>query len=243
MSGAIIRFSLEFMTIEQNIDHIKELMHQTESSSHRKPGDVILLAVSKNQSIDSIKKAFDHGITHFGENYLQEALIKMDSLQEVPVHWHFIGPIQSNKAKKIATTFSWVHSIDRIKIASLLNEHRKTMATPLNVCVQINLLGEVSKSGLSPKEADEVLKAISLLPHLNLRGLMLIPPPLTSIAEQYQVFLKMKQLFDELNARLKLNMDTLSMGMSDDFIPAIKAGSTLIRIGQAIFGLREGASA
>jgi pyridoxal phosphate enzyme (YggS family) len=230
------------MNISDNIKSIRDLINQTESSANRTPGSVLLLAVSKQQSVETISEAFKHGIIDFGENYFQEAEKKITQLKNAPIKWHFIGPIQSNKAKNIASLFSWVHSIDRIKVATLLSESRPLNLPPLNVCLQINLTSEATKSGVSSEEAMDLAYAVSLLPNLNLRGLMTIPPPLNDVQEQYQLFLQLKQLMQLINQQLNLNMDTLSMGMSDDLIPAIQAGATIVRVGQAIFGTRQGTS-
>lgn len=230
------------MNISDNIQSIRNLINQTESSANRTPGSVLLLAVSKQQSVEAISEAFQHGIIDFGENYFQEAEKKIAQLKKLPIKWHFIGPVQSNKAKSIASLFSWVHSIDRIKVATMLSESRPLNLPPLNVCLQINLTSEATKSGVTSEEAMELAYAVSQLPNLNLRGLMTIPPPLNDVQEQYQLFLQLKQLMQLINQQLNLNMDTLSMGMSDDLIPAIKAGATIVRIGQAIFGTRQGTS-
>lgn len=228
------------MSISQNINKIRELIIQTELSSKRKPGSVLLLAVSKEQSTDSIKEAYQQGIEHFGENYFQEAQEKILALINLPICWHFIGPIQSNKTKGIAKHFSWVHSIDRNKTANLLNQFRRESLPPLNVCLQINLVGEATKSGIAPEYANDLALEVSQLPNLKLRGLMTIPPPQNDERAQYHLFLKLNQLMQSINQTLNLKMDTLSMGMSDDLVPAIKAGSTIIRVGRAIFGERKG---
>lgn len=228
------------MSISQNINKVRELIIQTELSTKRKPGSVLLLAVSKEQSTDSIKEAYQQGIGHFGENYFQEAQEKILALINLPICWHFIGPIQSNKTKGIAKHFSWVHSIDRNKTANLLNQFRTEPLPPLNVCLQINLVGEATKSGIAPEYANDLALEVSQLPNLKLRGLMTIPPPQNDERAQYHLFLKLNQLMQSINQTLNLKMDTLSMGMSDDLVPAIKAGSTIIRVGRAIFGERKG---
>lgn len=228
------------MSISQNINKVRELIIQTELSTKRKPGSVLLLAVSKEQSTDSIKEAYQQGIGHFGENYFQEAQEKILALINLPICWHFIGPIQSNKTKGIAKHFSWVHSIDRNKTANLLNQFRTELLPPLNVCLQINLVGEATKSGIAPEYANDLALEVSQLPNLKLRGLMTIPPPQNDERAQYHLFLKLNQLMQSINQTLNLKMDTLSMGMSDDLVPAIKAGSTIIRVGRAIFGERKG---
>lgn len=227
------------MNLYQNLNQVKQLIIQTALACDRPLESILLLAVSKQQSIDKIQEAFQLGISNFGENYFQEAQQKIEALKELPLHWHFIGPIQSNKTKGIASAFSWVHSISRFKIAYQLSEHRPRELNPLQVCLQINLIDEKSKSGISSEHAAELALAVSQLPHLKLRGLMTIPPPQKDPQIQYEVFIRLKKLMYSLNKQLGLNMDTLSMGMSDDLIPAIKAGSTIVRIGRAIFGERQ----
>ena len=229
------------MSLRQNLMHVKQCITQTEVSCKRKPGCVLLLAVSKQQQAEAIIEAYQLGIINFAENYVQEGLKKIERLKDLPLCWHFIGPIQSNKSKAIATSFSWVHSINRIQIAHKLNQHRSAYLSPLNVCLQINLVKEGTKSGIPPKQAMTLALAVSQLPHLKLRGLMTIPPPQIKEEEQYDLFLQLNKLMHSINNQLNLDMDTLSMGMSDDLVPAIKAGSTIVRIGRAIFGERQGA--
>lgn len=226
------------MSLSQNLEKVRQLITQAEETNHRKPNSVVLLAVSKNQSVDFISQAFRLGVLNFGENYYQEALNKINTLKDLPICWHFIGPIQSNKTKGIATHFHWVHSINRIIIARLLNEYRPAHLPPLNVCLQINLVNEETKSGIMPEQAIELAQAISKLPNLKLKGLMTIPPPQKDPIDQYQLLMQLNLLMHSINEQTGLKMDTLSMGMSDDLIPAIKAGSTIVRIGRAIFGER-----
>lgn len=228
------------MILSQNLNQIRQLISKAESICKRKPGSVLLLAVSKNQSIDAITKVFQQGVTNFGENYYQEGLNKINALSNLPIVWHFIGPIQSNKTKGIATHFNWVHSINREKIALQLNEQRPHHLPPLNVCLQINLVAEETKSGIPPEQAFKLAQIISQLPHLHLKGFMTIPPPQKNPDEQYNLFLQLNHLMHSINQELGLTMDTLSMGMSDDLLPAIKAGSTIVRVGRAIFGERQG---
>ena len=227
------------MTLSYNLNQIQQLITQTELSCKRRPGSVLLLAVSKQQSAQAIKEVFQLGVKNFGENYFQEAQEKIIELKELDLCWHFIGPIQSNKTKGIATNFNWVHSINRIKIAQLLNEYRSTKLPPLNVCLQISLIEEQNKSGIPCEQAADLAFAVSQLPNLKLRGLMTIPPPQINQQEQYNTLIQLNQLMHTLNQQLGLDMDTLSMGMSDDLIPAIKAGSTIVRVGRAIFGERS----
>jgi pyridoxal phosphate enzyme (YggS family) len=212
-------------------DQIKLIKQQIGAS-------VLLIAVSKNHSYDAIKDVYAQGIHDFAESYLQEAQTKIAQLSNLPITWHFIGPIQSNKTRSIAESFSWVHSVSRLKIAQLLNDARPESLPPLNVCLQINLDDEETKSGLPATDAAELANKIQTLPRLALRGLMAIPKPLSNEDEQYHSFLRLTTLRDELNQALSLTMDTLSMGMSDDFLAAVRAGSTMVRIGTGIFGKR-----
>ena len=226
------------MTLSHNINHIQQLIRKTEHSCNRPPDSVLLLAVSKLHSVESIEEAFKLGITQFGENYYQEAEQKIKTLSHLNIGWHFIGPIQSNKAKGIATHFDWVHSINRISIAERLNQYRFSNLPPLNVCLQVNLIEEPSKSGVHYDEVIGLAQAIRQLPRLKLRGLMTIPPPQPNLKIQYDVFIQLNHLMHSLNDQLGLHMDTLSMGMSEDLVPAIQAGSTIVRIGRALFGER-----
>jgi pyridoxal phosphate enzyme (YggS family) len=207
-------------------------------SAARSPDSVRLLAVSKTHAPALIREAFEAGQTCFGENYVQEALDKIAALAGLPVEWHFIGPIQSNKTRPIAEQFDWVHGIDRLKIAQRLNEARPPGLSPLNVCIQVNVSGEASKSGCEPEEVAGLAQAVAAMPRLKLRGLMAIPEPTADIALQHQRFRMLAQLQDALN-RDGLVLDTLSMGMSDDYQAAIEEGSTIVRIGTALFGQRQ----
>jgi PLP dependent protein len=227
------------MTLSERFTQINHLIKQTTLENNRLPSDVLLLAVSKQQSPEVITQAFELGLRDFGENYFQEAFKKITALKNLPLIWHFIGPIQSNKTQGIATNFTWVHSVDRLKIAEKLNEYRPSHLSPLNVCLQINLVGEKTKSGIAPEEAPELALAMNQLPHLKLRGLMSIPPPEKDPQKQYELFIKLTHLQEAMNQKLGLEMDTLSMGMTDDLVPAIQAGATIIRVGRAIFGERH----
>ena len=201
----------------------------------RDPATVGLLAVSKTQPAAAIREAAAAGIRDFGENYLQEALDKQAELDDLPLTWHFIGPIQSNKTKAIAEHFGWVHSVDRLKIAQRLSDQRPAALPPLNICLQVNVSGEASKSGCAPQEVQQLARAITALPRLRLRGLMCIPAPSEDPAEQRAAFARLRQLRDEL----ALDLDTLSMGMSQDLEAAIAEGATWVRIGTALFGARD----
>jgi pyridoxal phosphate enzyme (YggS family) len=199
---------------------------------------VKLLAVSKAQSALSIREAFIAGQSMFGENYLQEALEKQAELSDLTIEWHFIGPIQSNKTQLIAQHFSWVHSIDRLKIAQRLNDARPTDLDPLQVCIQLNVGDESSKSGITEHELENLASAISTLPRLKLRGLMAIPPPIQDQNQQRLYFKQVRKCYDNLLAK-GFDLDTLSIGMSDDYQVAIEQGATIVRIGSALFGARK----
>ncbi len=196
-----------------------------------------LIAVSKTRSVAEIQEAIDCGQLFFGENYAQEGVEKIQEINNPDVRWHFIGPIQSNKCRVITEHFDWVHSVDRAKIAEKLNATRPNSMPPLNICLQVNISGEVSKSGILPNELLALAEIVSQLPQLRLRGLMAIPAPTHTFAEQSQPFQHMQRLFNNLKQR-GYALDTLSMGMSDDFPAAIAAGATMVRIGSAVFGPR-----
>lgn len=200
--------------------------------------NVQLIAVSKRHSAESIKEAFAAGQRDFGENQVQEAVDKISTLSDLGINWHMIGAIQSRKCKDIAQHFDWVQSVDRLKVARKLNEHRAENQAPLNVLIQVNLFGEEQKAGVNAVDCKQLAAAIMQLPKLRLRGLMAIPPKQTEAQVQYQQFEKIHQLYQELQ-NLYPQIDTLSMGMSGDFEQAILAGSTMIRLGTAIFGERD----
>ena len=204
----------------------------------RHPASVSLLAVTKQQSAEVVRTAASLGQRRFGESYLQEAIPKIASLQDLRLDWHFIGQIQSNKTRAIAEHFSWVHTVDRLKIAERLDEQRPPDAAPLNVCVQVKLAPEEGKAGIPLAEAAPLAKAIASLPRLRLRGLMCIPPPIETFEKQLAYFRTMSDLLAELKSG-GLLVDTLSMGMSSDLEAAVAAGSTLVRVGTAIFGERN----
>ncbi len=199
---------------------------------------VTLCAVSKSQPAQAIRAAYAAGQTVFGENYLQEALSKQEQLQDCAIAWHFIGPIQSNKTQQIARQFDWIHSVDRLKIAQRLSDARSSALPPLNICLQVNISEEASKSGASGQELLELALQIKQLPHLHLRGLMAIPAPQQDFAAQRDQFRQVRALFEHLNTH-DLQLDTLSIGMSGDYQAAIAEGATLVRIGTAIFGARQ----
>ena len=203
--------------------------------------EVALLAVSKTFPAEAVLEAWDAGQRAFGENYLQEALDKIAAVQalrpDAAPEWHFIGPIQSNKTRPMAGAFAWVHSVDRLKIAQRLSEQRPDGMAPLNICLQVNISGEASKSGVSPAELPELARAVAALPRLRLRGLMAIPEPDGDLQRQREPFARLRVLKEQLNAG-GLALDTLSMGMSADLQAAVLEGATMVRIGSAIFGAR-----
>lgn len=203
----------------------------------RAAGPVRLLAVSKTFPPEAIRCLAALGQREFGESYLQEALPKLEALADLGLIWHFIGPIQSNKTRQIAAHFSWVHGVDRLKIAQRLSEQRPAQLGPLEVCLQVNISGEASKSGVTLEELPPLAAAVAALPRLRLRGLMALPAPTDDFEAQRAAFCRLRQAFDALVAR-GLALDTLSMGMSDDLEAAIAEGSTLVRVGSAIFGAR-----
>lgn len=228
------------MTIVAGIQEVQQQIRDTAKSCGREPQTIQLLAVSKGHSVQAIQEAFHAGLFHFGENYLQEAEAKITALATLPLCWHFIGSIQSNKAKRIAQHFSWVHSVSQLNIASLLAENRPARLPPLHLCLQVNLDKEESKAGVEPDKLLELAAAVQALPGLKLRGLMAIPKPQQDKEQQYKSLLRLTELLAIVNSELKLSLDTLSMGMSDDLQAAIRAGSTIVRIGRAIFGERLG---
>ncbi|WP_018608291.1 YggS family pyridoxal phosphate-dependent enzyme [Uliginosibacterium gangwonense] len=224
--------------IAANLNGVRTLVDAATHQSDRRKGCVTLLAVSKTCSADAIREAAAAGQRDFGENYLQEALDKIEALVDLDLVWHFIGPIQSNKTRPIASHFQWVHAVDRLKVAQRLSEQRDAALPDLNICLQVNVSGEDSKSGVAPEELPALASAVARLPHLRLRGLMCIPEPTPDEALLAQRFGLLRTLRDQLQHTLNLELDTLSMGMSADMAQAIAAGSTMVRIGTAIFGSR-----
>lgn len=222
-------------TLAENISAISARIDNAAKAAGRDPASIQLLAVSKTKPASAIREAHASGLRDFGENYLQEALTKQQELSDLPLIWHFIGPIQSNKTKAIAEHFDWVHSVDRLKIAQRLSEQRPANLPPLNICLQVNVSGEDSKSGCAPTELPALAQAVSALPGLRLRGLMAIPEPTDERAEQEAAFATLRQLQEQL----ALGLDTLSMGMSHDLEAAIAQGATWVRIGTALFGARD----
>ncbi len=229
-------------TIEQNLQAVRDSIAQAAADAQRAPADVTLLAVSKTFGADAVLAAMRAGQAAFGENYLQEALDKIAAVglalpQGGPV-WHFIGPIQSNKTRPIAEHFDWVHTVEREKIAVRLSEQRPAGLPDLNICLQVNISGEASKSGVTPAELPALAHAVAQLPRLRLRGLMAIPEPETDVNLQRAAFAQLRVLYQQLKAD-GLALDTLSMGMSADLRAAVLEGATIVRVGSAIFGSRN----
>lgn len=228
--------------IAGNLQAVEATITDAVKASERTRSEVQLLAVSKTFPAQAVLDAMATGQLAFGENYLQEALDKIASVAQAQpdaaVEWHFIGPIQSNKTRPIAASFAWVHTVERLKIAQRLSEQRPPELSPLNICLQVNISGEASKSGASPEELPALAREVAQLPNLRLRGLMAIPEPTTDVAQQRAAFARVRALFDALRAD-GLALDTLSMGMSGDLAPAIAEGATIVRVGSAIFGKRD----
>ncbi|AXA27271.1 YggS family pyridoxal phosphate-dependent enzyme [Pseudomonas putida] len=222
-------------TLADNLRAISERIDNAARAAGRDTASVHLLAVSKTKPATAIREIHAAGVRDVGENYLQEALAKQDELRDLPLIWHFIGPIQSNKTKAIAEHFDWVHSVDRLKIAQRLSEQRPSGLPALNVCLQVNVSGEDSKSGCTPADLPALAQAVAELPNLRLRGLMAIPEPSDDRATQEAAFARLRQLQENLG----LDLDTLSMGMSHDLEAAIAQGATWVRIGTALFGARD----
>ena len=226
------------MSISQNLATISQQIQQYSQQANRPNNEVRLLAVSKTKPVTDIEQAILAGQLAFGENYVQEAVEKIQFFANRPeLEWHFIGALQSNKTRVVAEHFDWVQTIDRLKIAQRLSEQRPATLAPLNVLIQINISDEDSKAGIQPDEMFDLATQVSQLPNLTLRGLMAIPKPEDTPDQQRIALAKMQTLFEELKAHFP-NIDTLSMGMSDDMPVAIECGSTMVRIGTAIFGAR-----
>lgn len=224
--------------IAKNIATVRNAIMEFAREFDRDPDSIRLLAVSKTHSAAAVRAAIDAGQHEFGENYLQEALGKIEQLREKKVCWHFIGPIQSNKTRDLAAHFDWVQSVDRPRIARRLHEQRPPGLPPLNVCLQVNVDREPQKAGLAPEDVIGMAEMVHELPRLKLRGLMAIPAAREDFAGQRTSFAQLRELFDALRATGH-ELDTLSMGMSGDLRAAIAEGSTMVRIGTAIFGARE----
>jgi len=224
--------------IGKNILKIKQDIKAAEKKFNRDSNSVLLMAVSKTQSVENILKAYEAGQRDFGENYIQESIKKIVELKNLDITWHFIGKIQSNKSKYIAENFDWIHSIDKISTLKKINDLRKNVEEKLNVCVQVNIDSEDSKSGILVNEVEDFIVKASKFEKLKIRGLMAIPMYHPDYVSQYKTFAKIKNLFDSL-IKKNFKLDTLSIGMSSDYNAAIEAGSTIVRIGTSIFGERK----
>jgi pyridoxal phosphate enzyme (YggS family) len=226
-------------TITHNTTKLHNRVRLAAEKSQRSPQHICIVAASKTRSANAVRKAFESGINNFGENYLQEGLKKIHALADLNLIWHFIGPIQSNKTRAIAENFNWVHSVERLKIARRLSDQRPLTLPPLQLCLQVNISGEASKSGASPTELPELVEEINKLPRIKLRGLMAIPLATSDPLLQQQAFKRLHKLLVQLQTNAP-EMDTLSMGMSSDLEAAIAQGSNMIRVGTDIFGPRSG---
>lgn len=229
-------------TIAANLQAVEATIADAVQAADRPASSVRLLAVSKTFPMEAVLEAVAAGQRAFGENYLQEGVEKIAAVARAQpnteLEWHFIGPIQSNKTRPIATNFAWVHTVERLKIAQRLSEQRPPELGPLNICLQVNISGEATKSGATAAELPELARQVAALPNLRLRGLMAIPEPQTDPALQRAAFARLRQLADSLRAG-GLDIDTLSMGMSGDMVSAILEGATIVRVGSAIFGSRH----
>jgi len=230
------------MSISTNLQQVSQALAGFAQEAGRNPQDIVLLAVSKTFGADAVIAAAQAGQRAFGENYVQEAVDKIAAVRQaapgLALEWHFIGPLQSNKTKPVAEHFDWVHAVDREKIAQRLSDQRPSNLPPLNICLQVNVSGEASKSGVAPADLPALAQAVVALPNLRLRGLMAIPEPAATLAAQREPFAQLRKLQEQLRAE-GIETDTLSMGMSADMQAAILEGASIVRIGTAIFGKRE----
>lgn len=224
--------------LPERVLEVRQRVARAAARAGRSAQSVTLLAVTKAQPAEVVRAAADLGLTQFGESYLQEALEKLDALQDRSLTWHFVGRIQANKTRGLAERFAWVHAVDRLKIAQRLAEQRPHHAPPLNICLQVRLGDEAGKGGIAAGELPALARAVAQLPRLKLRGLMCIPPEESEVARQHAWFRELRRLYDALNAG-GAALDTLSMGMSGDFEAAIEEGATIVRIGTALFGARN----
>jgi len=224
-------------SIDAKLQQVRDRIALACAAAQRDVRSVTLLAVSKTFPVTHVRDAFSAGQRAFGENYVQEAVAKMDALADLPIEWHLIGPLQANKTRLVAERFAWVHSVDRLKIAQRLSDQRPVALPPLNVCLEVNISGEASKSGLAVEEVADVACTVAALPRLRLRGLMAIPEPAADFETQRVPHRRLRELYEHLQ-RDGLALDTLSIGMSADLEAAIAEGATLVRVGTAIFGSR-----
>jgi pyridoxal phosphate enzyme (YggS family) len=220
-----------------HVNHVRSRIRRAAGGAGRDPDSVTLIAVSKSKPAGSLREVATAGVTDFGENYLQEAVLKLDELADLPLQWHFIGGLQSNKTRAVAERFHWVHSIDRFSVARRLSEQRPFHAAPLNLCIQVAVVPEPTKGGVDPRSLSALAAKTADLPRVRLRGLMCVPPPQPTVAAERAVFAQLRALQERLNAEGH-HLDTLSMGMSGDFESAIAEGATHVRIGTALFGSR-----
>jgi PLP dependent protein len=220
-----------------HVNHVRSRIRRAALGAGRDPDSVTLIAVSKSKPAASMREVATAGVTDFGENYLQEAILKLDELADLPLHWHFIGGLQSNKTRAVAERFDWVHGIDRYSVARRLSEQRPFHAAPLNLCIQVAVVPEPTKGGVDPDSLSALAAQTADLKRVTLRGLMCVPPPQPTVAAERAVFAQLRALKEQLNAEGH-HLDTLSMGMSGDFESAIAEGATHVRIGTALFGSR-----
>ena len=223
--------------LSENIKLIKNDISQACINACRNPEEIILMGASKSQTVAQIEQAYENGVFHFGENYLQEAETKISKIEK-NIIWHFIGSIQTKKTKKIAHLFDWVHTVDSLKIAEKLNDARPSSRGPINICLQVNIDNEETKSGILKEEIDDFLTSLTSLKNIKTRGLMIVPRPRHTAEEQSEVFSDLKLKLDSLKSKFP-ELDTLSMGMSSDYLVAIQEGATILRIGTGIFGARK----
>jgi pyridoxal phosphate enzyme (YggS family) len=220
-----------------HVNHVRSRIRQAAVAAGRDPASITLVAVSKSKTAELVRAAATAGVTDFGENYLQEAIDKLDALHDLALTWHFIGRLQSNKTRPVAERFDWVHSIDRLSVARRLSEQRPYHSPPLNLCIQVAVVPEATKGGVGPEDLPELALRVAALPHVRLRGLMCVPPPQPDVLAERSVFAQLRRLLERLNGQ-GLVLDALSMGMSGDFPSAIAEGATHVRIGTALFGSR-----
>jgi pyridoxal phosphate enzyme (YggS family) len=225
-------------TISANLQAVRERIDAAARQCGRDAGEIALVAVGKTRTPEELRAAASAGQRRFAENYVQEGVAKANALSDLALEWHFIGPLQSNKTRPVAEHFAWVHSVDRLRVAERLSEQRPTELPPLQLCLQVNVSSEETKSGVAPAELGALAHAVAALPRIRLRGLMAIPAPAAEFAQQRQAFRCLRLAFEELQAQ-GLKLDTLSMGMTDDLEAAIFEGATLVRVGTAIFGERS----
>lgn len=238
LEALIFRLVTNMTSIADNLESVRRCIVEAATAAGRSPQAITLVAVSKTHPPEALREAYEAGQRHFGESYVQEALPKVDALRDLDgLIWHFIGPLQSNKTRAVAEQFDWVHSVDRLRIAERLSAQRPANRPPLQVCIQLNLNDETSKSGIPASELPALLDAVAALPGLRLRGLMCIPDPHQSPEALQSTFEHLRRLLLEQHPRHP-GLDTLSMGMSEDLPQAIAAGSTMVRVGTAIFGQR-----